>query len=492
MWYFNFFASTVTGHDHEPCRSIDKSFCVQSIISIYLVSTLWTNPLFYLGSAIVLQHTLIGRVVYPRIDQIDIIPPYRSGSGIPWSDGYAALPIVVQAFRLDATADVIGLFHPHTESWEDRASNDEMEHYIRTCFLLRPWRQTIEDGGNTLCMTFDRSELNAQSFRYLTYETESITLKKTGTGIMDWSIEITGVSGGYRRELIHACCVLNISAFQYEHTWVHFPYGCLTSAWAYNNQNKSSRLVEMMRRHTTNTLPVHNVLNSDNPIQVMRTSYRSDAADLSSAPFTGPTIENINVLTRVSMQNASWTTHPLQTQRDQHPLLSIMFEAYDLICGLVDRVWDDVRQDCGDLVEYISHETRGLLDFSEDPKALLCRILWSQSFVHALDHINIGVAHSTLFVQPVTRSVLSADPDHARREIHNANLRSHYLFDLSGISRPPLLTYSWADLEHVELYHETCIGLRRCMDQYNELLTEMGVLERRRYHLSDLSYSIDH
>jgi len=169
-----------------------------------------------------------------------------------------------------------------------------------------------------------------------------------------------------------------------------------------------------------------------------------------------------------------------------------MFEAYDLICGLVDRVWDDVRQDCGDLVEYISHETRGLLDFSEDPKALLCRILWSQSFVHALDHISIGVAHSTLFVQPVTRSVLSADPDHARREIHNANLRSHYLFDLSGISRPPLLTYSWADLEHVELYHETCIGLRRCMDQYNELLTEMGVLERRRYHLSDLSYSIDH
>lgn len=187
------------------------------------------------------------------------------------------------------------------------------------------------------------------------------------------------------------------------HSWVHFPYSDLASAWVETHNLPGGPLFRIMHQHTLttkyNTTAVKVRLDATHSVaDFTDTSDAFSSDDLNkssvSTPFPVPGNSSLSLIMGNVAENQQWLVHPLihymnehpSTWLHNHPTLRIYFQAFHVQRRFVHTIKDEIYPEAVAFAQFIFENTSGQLDHRTDPLGLVVRVLFSASFVHAIDH----------------------------------------------------------------------------------------------------------
>ena len=177
------------------------------------------------------------------------------------------------------------------------------------------------------------------------------------------------------------------------HSWIHFPYQDFVSVWVSNRidaGNTDGVLFSIFYTHSINSMW--------NAKLVKRLGRSTDSQfdplrKTSSESLFAPGNKHVNManIGKVFMARAVDTQfEAFSSEAGRLPYIGIQKKAHEATRKFVDSIWPHIRDEANDFIEFVRIYSNETLDFSKDPKAFIARVLWTQSFGHAPDHIALA------------------------------------------------------------------------------------------------------
>lgn len=288
-----------------------------------------------------------------------------------------------------------------------------------TSWYMKP---SYEDGKTVWDLSIDEESKNI-TFPWITYDTREVrliqkdTISKYYTDPNNWYIRVVCTRGEYDERTdsfdeTAVYCLENVVTLICQklpstfHSWIHFPYSDMASVWIAQKQDESDDFTKidnpfykMLRYHTLATK--WNCINVKS--RGTATHNEFDAFD-SDTPATGHTANSSTQMASIFesvSKNQFWTIHPflvqmLEDPRSEYfnlPLLAINFKAWTYCSEFVENSWDELREGAEEFIKWMNRNTsdNANLNFLDDQKNIIVRILWSVGFAHAIDHNAVSI-----------------------------------------------------------------------------------------------------
>lgn len=274
-----------------------------------------------------------------------------------------------------------------------------------------------EDGKKVWNFSFDDAQKDI-TFGWVSYDTREVKLiqkdivNNNYTDPENWYVKVVCTGGDYDERtdvfdemavyclenVVTLICQKNPSAF---HSWVHFPYSDLASVWIAQKQDESENFTKidnpfykMLRFHTLATK--WNCINVKSRGVATHNEFDAFDSEAPATPFTMNSSTLLSLAYESTAQNQFWTIHPFFSQMLEDPeseyfnlpFIVINFKAWKYCRDFIENSWDDLREGAEEFIDWMDQNTsdNANLNFKDDQKNIIVRILWSIGFAHAHDH----------------------------------------------------------------------------------------------------------
>ena len=191
------------------------------------------------------------------------------------------------------------------------------------------------------------------------------------------------------------------------HSWVHFPFTDFTSAWVadkQDNDNIDGVLFKILRIHTRNT-KYNTVLVKSRPQSSNSEFEINNSNSSASSAFPTNSREFLNIVSDNVYIYQNQGKHPILSYTNEHPILNFYKEAWNVYEIFVEQIWDLIEAEVNDLIQYIKIYSNQEINFDENKKQFLVRILWAAGFCHSMDHNILALTNlRNEILQPIYES----------------------------------------------------------------------------------------
>jgi len=289
----------------------------------------------------------------------------------------------------------------------------ELLFHSTPCWCMNP---TTEDGVTAWELLTDNN--TDPVFAWASYDSRSVKLLQKDvvnddyTDPDNWYVQIqcTACSYDERKDkfndaaiycLEHVTTMLCYRVASSFHSWIHFPFSDLASVWVSQKQDNTDNIdqiddpfYKMLRYHTLATK--WNCINVKSRDIATGNEFDADTSNNYAAPFiTSKECLLTSVFKSVS-KNQYWTIHPFFVQMLHNPeseyfnvpFMKIQFTAWKYCRDFVEDSWDELKDGADEFIHWMDESTGNVpnLDFRNDPRNIIARIIWSVGFAHAIDH----------------------------------------------------------------------------------------------------------